>query len=57
MRSIPQPRSGFAKDDRFFPLGFSAGAEAEELGIHVSTTQVRSSGAQLAELAPLLDAG
>ena len=32
-------------------------AEAERLGVTVSSTQVRSSGAQLAQLAPLLDAG
>jgi NADPH:quinone reductase-like Zn-dependent oxidoreductase len=40
-----------------FPLGFSGAADAEKLGITVSSTQVRSSGAQLAELAELLDAG
>jgi NADPH:quinone reductase-like Zn-dependent oxidoreductase len=40
-----------------FPLGFAGFDEAERLGITVSSTQVRSSGAQLAELAPLLDAG
>jgi len=40
-----------------FPLGFSDAEEAEELGVTVSTTQVRSSGAQLAQLADLLDAG
>ncbi len=40
-----------------FPLGFDGAAEAEKLGVTVSTTQVRSSGAQLAELAVLLDAG
>jgi NADPH:quinone reductase-like Zn-dependent oxidoreductase len=40
-----------------FGLGFNGAEEAEKLGITVSTTQVRSSGAQLAELAPLLDQG
>jgi NADPH:quinone reductase-like Zn-dependent oxidoreductase len=40
-----------------FPLGFSGAEEAEKLGITVSATQVRSNGAQLAELAGLLDAG
>lgn len=40
-----------------YPLGFSGAEEAEKLGVTVSTTQVRSSGAQLAELAELLDAG
>ncbi|MCC2613360.1 NADP-dependent oxidoreductase [Neorhizobium petrolearium] len=40
-----------------FPLGFNAGDEAKELGITVSTAQVRSSGAQLAQLAPLLADG
>lgn len=40
-----------------FPLGFAGAEEAEQLGITVSATQVRSNGAQLAELAHLLDAG
>lgn len=40
-----------------FPLGFSGADEAAKLGVTVSTTQVRSSGAQLAELARLLDDG
>lgn len=40
-----------------FPLGFSATEEAENLGVTVSSTQVRSSGAQLAELARLLHEG
>jgi NADPH:quinone reductase-like Zn-dependent oxidoreductase len=40
-----------------FPLGFSGAEEAEKLGVTVSATQVRSSGAQLAELARLLEAG
>ena len=40
-----------------FGLGFNGAEEAEKLGITVSTTQVRSSGAQLAKLAPLLDQG
>lgn len=40
-----------------FPLGFDAQDEAELLGITVSSTQVRSSGAQLKKAAPLLDDG
>lgn len=40
-----------------FPLGFADGEEAARLGVSVSTTQVRSNGAQLAEIAPLLDNG
>ena len=40
-----------------FPLGFSGAQEAQRLGVTVSTTQVRSSGAQLTTLAGLLDAG
>jgi len=40
-----------------FPLGFSGAEEAEKLGVTVSTTQVRSSGVQLAKLSDLLDAG
>jgi NADPH:quinone reductase-like Zn-dependent oxidoreductase len=40
-----------------FPLGFSGTEEAARLGITVSTTQVRSNGAQLAELADFLDKG
>lgn len=40
-----------------FPLGFSDTEEAERLGITVSATQVRSSGAQLAKLALLLNDG
>lgn len=39
------------------PLGFADGDEAEKRNITVSAAQVRSSGAQLAELAPLLDDG
>jgi NADPH:quinone reductase-like Zn-dependent oxidoreductase len=39
-----------------FPLGF-AGDDAEKLGITVSATQVRSNGAQLAELARLIEDG
>lgn len=39
------------------PLGFAGHEEAARLGITVSSTQVRSSGAQLAQAAPLLDAG
>lgn len=40
-----------------FPLGFSDSDQAEKLGVHVSATQVRSSGTQLAELADLLEKG
>ncbi|EIM27048.1 Zn-dependent oxidoreductase, NADPH:quinone reductase [Microvirga lotononidis] len=40
-----------------FPLGFTGADEAETLGVSVSTTQVRSSGAQLAEAGRLLDDG
>jgi len=40
-----------------FPLGFSGADEAEKLGVTVSTTQVRSSGAQLAKVGKLLAAG
>ncbi len=40
-----------------FPLGFAGSGEAERLGVTVSVTQVRSSGAQLAEVARLLDDG
>jgi NADPH:quinone reductase-like Zn-dependent oxidoreductase len=40
-----------------FPLGFSGAEDAERLGVTVSATQVRSSGAQLAQLGRLLDAG
>jgi NADPH:quinone reductase-like Zn-dependent oxidoreductase len=40
-----------------FGLGASGAEEAEKLGITMSTTQVRSSGAQLAEIAKLLDNG
>ena len=40
-----------------FPLGFSGAEEAERLGVTVSATQVQASGAQLAEVGRLLDAG
>ncbi len=40
-----------------FPLGFTGADAAAEQGFLVSTTQVRSSGAQLTELGPLIDAG
>lgn len=40
-----------------FPLGYSGAEEAAARGVTVSTTQVRSSGAQLAELAALLNTG
>jgi NADPH:quinone reductase-like Zn-dependent oxidoreductase len=40
-----------------FPLGFSGADEATSLGVTVSATQVRSSGAQLAEVGKLLGDG
>ncbi|KFF03201.1 NADPH:quinone reductase [Flavobacterium reichenbachii] len=40
-----------------FPLGFSDSEEAERLGVKVSATQVRSSGAQLLEVGELLNNG
>lgn len=40
-----------------FPLGFDGHDEAGRLGITVSATQVRSSGAQLKDVGPLLDRG
>jgi len=40
-----------------FGLGASGGEEAARLGVTVSTTQVRSSGAQLKEVGRLLDDG
>ena len=40
-----------------YPLGFVDGGEAEKLGVTVSTTQVRSNGKQLGELAELLENG
>lgn len=40
-----------------FPLGFSGAEEAEQLGVTVSATQVRSSGAQLEEAGLLLNDG
>lgn len=40
-----------------FPLGFDGFDEAAQRGITVSSTQVRSNGAQLAQLAGLLDDG
>lgn len=40
-----------------FPLGYDGSDEAARLGVTVSTTQVRSNGAQLAEMAPLLSSG
>lgn len=39
------------------PLGFAGHEDAEKLGITVSSTQVRSNGAQLARAARLLDDG
>ena len=40
-----------------FPFGFSGADEALELGVGVSVTQVRSSGAQLEEAGRLLNDG
>ncbi|VTU28436.1 Alcohol dehydrogenase [Variovorax sp. PBS-H4] len=40
-----------------FPLGFDAIEEARNRGVTVSATQVRSNGAQLAQLSRLLDDG
>ncbi|WP_244433888.1 NADP-dependent oxidoreductase [Azospirillum sp. B506] len=40
-----------------FPLGLDAADEARDLGVTVSATQVRSNGAQLTEIAGLLDDG
>ncbi|ODN71995.1 Phthiocerol synthesis polyketide synthase type I PpsC [Methylobrevis pamukkalensis] len=40
-----------------FPLGYSGAEEAARLGVTVSTTQVRSSGAQLRQLGHLLEDG
>lgn len=37
-----------------FPLGFDGADQAKDLGITVSATQVRSNGAQLEAIAPLL---
>ena len=40
-----------------YGLGASGGDEAQKLGVTISTTQVRSNGEQLAQLAPLLGDG
>ena len=40
-----------------FPLGFAGAEDAQKLGITVSATQVRSSGAQLEEVGRLLNDG
>jgi len=40
-----------------FPLGFSGHNEAKKLEVSVTSTQVRSNGSQLSELAKLLDNG
>lgn len=40
-----------------FPLGFSGAADAATLGLAVSATHVRSSGAQLTHVGHLLDSG
>lgn len=55
-RFLPTIRRGGALFP-IFPLGFDGAEAADKLGITVSATQVRSSGAQLAEVAALLDAG
>lgn len=55
-RFLPALRRGGALFP-VFPLGFTGAEEARQLGVTVSTTQVRSSGAQLAQLATLLDEG
>jgi NADPH:quinone reductase-like Zn-dependent oxidoreductase len=55
-RFLPTLRRGGALFP-IFPLGFSGAQEAAKLGITVSSVQVRSSGAQLAQLADLLAAG
>jgi NADPH:quinone reductase-like Zn-dependent oxidoreductase len=55
-RFLPLIRRGGALFP-IFPLGLSVADEAEHLGVRVSTTQVRSHGAQLAHLADLLGTG
>ncbi|OON38952.1 NADPH:quinone reductase [Izhakiella australiensis] len=55
-RFLPTLRPGGALFP-IFPLGFSAASEAEKLAVTVSATQVRSNGAQLAELGRLLETG
>ena len=40
-----------------YPLGFDGAEEAQKLGVSVSATQVRSNGAQLAEVGSLLENG
>lgn len=40
-----------------YPLGYADTGEAAKAGVTVSATQVRSNGAQLAQIAALLDAG
>ncbi|VVE61253.1 NADPH:quinone reductase [Pandoraea captiosa] len=55
-RFIPALRRGGALFP-VFPLGFSDAEAAAKAGVTVTTTQVRSSGAQLEVLAGLLDAG
>ncbi|MGR9223336.1 NADP-dependent oxidoreductase [Rhizobium leguminosarum] len=40
-----------------YPLGFAGAEDAEKLGVTVSATQVRSSGAQLTDVGRLLDDG
>lgn len=55
-RFLPTLRPGGALFP-VFPLGFTGADAARQAGFHVSTTQVRSSGAQLAELAALFDQG
>ncbi|TCT32679.1 NADP-dependent oxidoreductase [Martelella mediterranea] len=55
-RFLPKLKRGGALFP-IYPLGFSDAGEAEKRGITVSTTQVRSSGTQLTELARYLDDG
>jgi NADPH:quinone reductase-like Zn-dependent oxidoreductase len=55
-RFLPAIRQGGALFP-IFPLGFTGHGEAAKLGVTVSATQVRSDGAQLAELGRLLDDG
>lgn len=55
-RFLPAIRRGGALFP-IFPLGFASGEEAERLGVEVSAAQVRSSGAQLADIARLLSDG
>lgn len=55
-RFLPTLRRGGALFP-VYPLGFAAHEDAARLGVTVSTAQVRSNGAQLAEAARLLEDG